>query len=1040
PAASTAPLLEGGGGAQAGGGGEVKGRMAVADEEEEGEHGGRRKRQRMEGGDDGAVSWSDRGGRRGGAMGQEDGRVGGGQGESVRAALALGLGGDADGWGARMGEGEQMGAGRARDALGMEAVVAGDVAVAGARPHHMALTAMHPHTCMLPCSAAPHIAADGSAIEGGHGGAQQGTAVGVAGDSVAVHAGAHGEAQKKVLPGAAVRGEALRQQRVARWQGNGGSAQALQGVAGSEMHSWVLHNRVDGEEDARGEAGHVHGEDGAGWEEEDEEDAIGKEDMEEGWTDGGGEAKAVGAGAAAASGAVDGYSWHKYEQKEVRGGGGMRSYYGCTVHGCPAKKRVALAVHGHTAHCQYHGHHSHAPPLPPAAPVYTPAAAGSAGSVGLGGESSSASGVQREGNSAHGFAGYADRGAAAEGVGQGRGEEERRGEEIEIGKEASAWEKEGRVGQSEDASRSRSSFEGGEADAGVGRRAEGEATSKEQRKRYARQALPRCCLPFLLLISHGVIAIHCSLHLRVEQPSYGCGSAACLNVGQMMCHRGSGNKGRPSHCQVWQEVPLVQQQVMAARLTPLPCMALYPVDLTLHALRCVSAPRMLSHHFLCSLAPPAIPLPPAPHRRPEPFCGQRVQRGPKVVVRAVSTVELLDDGYRWRKYGQKLVHGRRFPRKHVERCEDDPREVVTTYEGKHSHAVPTARSTCVFMALDGPGVFSLSSAGGEGDISGPSSEKGGTNVRPVAHVISSRLPYPRDHFSFPIALLFGRPVTRPFCRPVVLPFRSVVVALLWPIPSPLPFIHPVAHPVAHPLSHPVVPLVALANAPKLPPVAHPLSHPVAPLVALANAPKLPPVAHPLSHPVAPLVALANAPKLPPVALPLSHPVAPLVALANAPKLPPLALPLSPSPLLSLRRPCSLSVALALSPLPLLSLRSPFSLPSPVLSPVALSLSRCPFSLPLPFLSPVARSLSRCPCSLPFPILSPLLSRCPRCSRRLSSLPSHRSPRRFRVRPEMPASRPSFLPSHLPTPYHSAIFAQSALSVRSRFLLPIPFYL
>ncbi|CAI5968584.1 unnamed protein product [Closterium sp. NIES-64] len=608
PAASTAPLLEGGGGAQAGGGGEVKGRMAVADEEEEGEHGGRRKRQRMEGGDDGAVSWSDRGGRRGGAMGQEDGRVGGGQGESVRAALALGLGGDADGWGARMGEGEQMGAGRARDALGMEAVVAGDVAVAGARPHHMALTAMHPHTCMLPCSAAPHIAADGSAIEGGHGGAQQGTAVGVAGDGVAVHAGAHGEAQKKVLPGAAVRGEALRQQRVARWQGNGGSAQALQGVPGSEMHSWVLHNRVDGKEDARGEAGHVHGEDGAGWEVEDEEDAIGKEDMEEGWTDGGGEAKAVGAGAAAASGAVDGYSWHKYEQKEVRGGGGMRSYYGCTVPGCPAKKRVALAVHGHAAHCQYHGHHSHAPPLPPAAPVYTPAAAGSAGSVGLGGESSSASGVQREGNSAHGFAGYADRGAAAEGVGQGRGEEERRGEEIEIGKEASAWEKEGRVGQSEDASRSRSSFEGGEADAGVGRRAEGEATSKEQRK-----------------------------------------------------------------------------------------------------------------------------------RRPEPFCGQRVQRGPKVVVRAVSTVELLDDGYRWRKYGQKLVHGRRFPRsyykcthpgcivrKHVERCEDDPREVVTTYEGKHSHAVPTARSTCVFMALDGPGVFSLSSAGGEGDISGPSSERGGT--------------------------------------------------------------------------------------------------------------------------------------------------------------------------------------------------------------------------------------------------------------------------------------------------------------------------
>ncbi|CAI5487350.1 unnamed protein product [Closterium sp. Naga37s-1] len=671
PPASTAPRLEGGMGAQAGGGGDLKERMGGA-EEGEGEHGGRRKRQRMEGGDEGGVTWSERGGKRGGTMGQENEGMGDGQGEGVQAVLALGLGGGAEGGWAHMGEGERMGAGRAREAVGVEAVVGGHVAVAGARPHHMALTAAYPHTHaarMLPCSDTSHAAA-GSAIGGGDGGAQQGATGGVADDDVAVHAGAHGEAQTEARPGAAVGGEALLRQRVAQWQGNGDLPQAVQGMAGSEMHSWVLHNRAHGEEGARAQAGHAHGKDGAGWEVEGEEEASGKEDMEEGWTDGGGETEAVGAGAAAAGGAVDGYSWHKYGQTEARGERGACSYYQCTAPGCPAKKRVALAAHGHATHCQYHGRHCHAPPLPPAA--------GSAGSVGMGGEWSSGSGVQREGDLAHGCAAHADTGAAAEGVGQGRGEEERRGEEIERGREASAWEKEGRVGQSEEASRSRSSFEGGEGDAGVGRKAEGEATSKEQRKRYAGQALPCRCLPFLSLLAR------CKTHSLLASS-------------------------------VRQEMLLVQQQVVAPRLhmramlTALPCMALH----TPCAALCLGP-----SHALPPLAMLACPtgdssLPPAPHRRPEPFCGQRVQRGPKVVVRAVSAVELLDDGYRWRKYGQKLVHGRRFPR-----------EVVTTYEGKHSHAVPATRSACVFMALDGPGVFSLSSAGGEGDTAGPSSERG----------------------------------------------------------------------------------------------------------------------------------------------------------------------------------------------------------------------------------------------------------------------------------------------------------------------------
>ncbi|XP_039012256.1 probable WRKY transcription factor 20 [Hibiscus syriacus] len=78
---------------------------------------------------------------------------------------------------------------------------------------------------------------------------------------------------------------------------------------------------------------------------------------------------------------------------------------------------------------------------------------------------------------------------------------------------------------------------------------------------------------------------------------------------------------------------------------------------------------------------------------------------PRVVVQTVSEVDILDDGYRWRKYGQKVVRGNPNPRsyykctaagcpvrKHIERASHDPKAVITTYEGKHNHDVPTART------------------------------------------------------------------------------------------------------------------------------------------------------------------------------------------------------------------------------------------------------------------------------------------------------------------------------------------------------------
>ncbi|WCJ25661.1 WRKY DNA-binding protein 3 [Euphorbia peplus] len=76
----------------------------------------------------------------------------------------------------------------------------------------------------------------------------------------------------------------------------------------------------------------------------------------------------------------------------------------------------------------------------------------------------------------------------------------------------------------------------------------------------------------------------------------------------------------------------------------------------------------------------------------------------KIIVQTRSEVDLLDDGYRWRKYGQKVVKGNPHPRsyykctstgcnvrKHVERAAADPKAVITTYEGKHNHDVPAAR-------------------------------------------------------------------------------------------------------------------------------------------------------------------------------------------------------------------------------------------------------------------------------------------------------------------------------------------------------------
>ncbi|XP_008809548.2 probable WRKY transcription factor 75 [Phoenix dactylifera] len=75
-------------------------------------------------------------------------------------------------------------------------------------------------------------------------------------------------------------------------------------------------------------------------------------------------------------------------------------------------------------------------------------------------------------------------------------------------------------------------------------------------------------------------------------------------------------------------------------------------------------------------------------------------RRPRFAFQTRSQVDILDDGYRWRKYGQKAVKNNKFPRsyyrcthqgcnvkKQVQRLSKDEGIVVTTYEGMHTHPI-----------------------------------------------------------------------------------------------------------------------------------------------------------------------------------------------------------------------------------------------------------------------------------------------------------------------------------------------------------------
>uniref|UniRef100_A0ACD5VPE3 Uncharacterized protein n=1 Tax=Avena sativa TaxID=4498 RepID=A0ACD5VPE3_AVESA len=141
--------------------------------------------------------------------------------------------------------------------------------------------------------------------------------------------------------------------------------------------------------------------------------------------------------------------------------------------------------------------------------------------------------------------------------------------------------------------------------------------------------------------------------------------------------------------------------------------------------------------------------------------GEKRPRQPRFAFMTKSEVDHLEDGYRWRKYGQKAVKNSPYPRsyyrcttqkcvvkKRVERSFQDPAVVITTYEGKHTHPIPSAlRGSTHLLAAQAPHLHHQHHShlgmlqqmgGGAGSLFGRSGSGGGMDVlsgllQPRAH-------------------------------------------------------------------------------------------------------------------------------------------------------------------------------------------------------------------------------------------------------------------------------------------------------------------
>ncbi|KAL1195565.1 putative WRKY transcription factor 24 [Cardamine amara subsp. amara] len=113
-------------------------------------------------------------------------------------------------------------------------------------------------------------------------------------------------------------------------------------------------------------------------------------------------------------------------------------------------------------------------------------------------------------------------------------------------------------------------------------------------------------------------------------------------------------------------------------------------------------PSSSSPWYPASLHVPAPPQPPENDQigeiEKQKEKEKRSRKVPRIAFHTRSDDDVLDDGYRWRKYGQKSVKNNAHPRsyyrctyhtcnvkKQVQRLAKDSNVVVTTYEGIHNH-------------------------------------------------------------------------------------------------------------------------------------------------------------------------------------------------------------------------------------------------------------------------------------------------------------------------------------------------------------------
>ncbi|CAA6664051.1 unnamed protein product [Spirodela intermedia] len=110
-----------------------------------------------------------------------------------------------------------------------------------------------------------------------------------------------------------------------------------------------------------------------------------------------------------------------------------------------------------------------------------------------------------------------------------------------------------------------------------------------------------------------------------------------------------------------------------------------------------SSEPLLTSKSLTAVAPSAF-------HRPSPPPSVRETKGRKVRVafHTRSHVDILDDGYRWRKSYYRCTHNGCGVKKQVQRLSKDEEVVVTTYEGMHSHPIqmPTDSFERILRRMD----------------------------------------------------------------------------------------------------------------------------------------------------------------------------------------------------------------------------------------------------------------------------------------------------------------------------------------------------